>query len=64
MTNFEKLQAVEISGARLFEHLSLADMKYLLTNIECTDCPCYGECGKGLCEEILILDWLQQEAEE
>ncbi len=62
MTNYENLGAVEISGARLFEHLSLADMKYLLTNIRCKDCPCYGECEDNDCKGLI--DWLQREAEQ
>ena len=60
MTNYDKLRAVEISGVRLFEHLSLADMKYLLTNIRCIDCPYYGECEDDNCKGII--DWLKEEA--
>ena len=61
MTNYDKLRAVEISGARLFEHLPLIDMAQMLERITCDDCPCRLNKCRQVCSANLA-DWLEAKA--
>ena len=59
MTNLDKLRAVEISGAKLFAHLTIDDAVCLLGNIKCKDCP--ADCGEWPCSDNLR-EWLRADA--